>query len=122
MQLISYLSGGTFKKLRDDLVFGYLENSFPYVLAELIGGGLQSHWGEFSTYQKDWKLEDAESVTQFGYYNLYTRYTKPILNKKLEELQSMKVKYTDGIEKDKSVENVNEDMVEFIQLKKAFQF
>jgi hypothetical protein len=47
-----------------------------------------------------------------GKSTIYTRYTKPILNKKLEQIQVMK--------KDKNIEDVQEDMLEFTKIKKTF--
>ena len=105
------------KKTYSDLSYGYVENSFPYTIIDQLAGGRQANLDQlgiydFSSYQKDWRLKDAEVVMPLGTGIIYTRYTKPILNKKLEQMQVMK--------KDKNIEDVQEDMLEFTKIKKTF--
>ena len=105
------------KKTYRDLSYGYVENSFPYTIIDQMGGGRYVQWDkfgiyDFSSYQKDWRLKDAEMVMALATGAIYTRYTKPILNKKLEQIQVMK--------KDKNIEDVQEDMLEFTKIKKTF--
>ena len=105
------------KKAYSDLSYGYVENSFPYTIIDQMGGGRQANLDQsgiydFSSYQKDWRSKDAEQIMILGTGIVYTRYTKPILNKKLEQMQMMK--------KDKNIEDVQEDMLEFTKIKKTF--
>ena len=114
IQLTDYKNlSASLKQAYSNLFYGYLENSFPYVLAEVIDVGLQSSLGEFSNYQKGWKINEATVIKQVGDTKIYTRYTRPVLNEELEKLQNMK--------KDKSIDDTMADMLEFVQLKKAFQ-
>ena len=65
----------------------------------------------FPIYQKGWKQEDSVVVDstpeQIAVYN---RYTKPALRIELEEIQSS--------DNNKQVEDVNNDMKEFIRIRK----
>jgi len=99
------------KKTYRDLSYGYVKNSFPYTIIVDWSSALKISLYD-SSYQKDWKLKDAEVVMSVGKSTIYTRYTKPILNKKLEQIQVMK--------KDKNIEDVQEDMLEFTKIKKTF--
>ena len=75
------------KKTYSDLSYGYVENSFPYTIIDQMAGGRQASLDQlgiydFSSYQKDWRLKDAEVVMSLGTGIIYTRYTKPITKQK----------------------------------------
>tara|TARA_Y100000593_G_scaffold95044_1_gene198780 strand:+ start:3928 stop:6051 length:2124 start_codon:yes stop_codon:yes gene_type:complete len=107
--LVEFKQADLAAKLFEPMIFSYLANTFPYALVDIINSPERKN--NFPIYQKGWKQEDSVVVDstpqQIAVYN---RYTKPALRIELEEIQSS--------DNNKQVEDVNNDMKEFIRIRK----
>lgn len=103
--VIDFKEANSNLKLFEPMIYSYLANSFPYALISLDTTGTTN----FSFYQKNWKEQDSEIIVSTP-STIYNRYTKPALRKELEEIQSS--------DNNKQVEDVNNDMKEFIKIRK----
>jgi len=103
----------------------YLESSFPFVVLQLSGSGVEQPNEEYREYYDGWNIDNSEQISLENNKsiqdnegvavkaNVYLQYTKKMLNDQLTYLQkSSKI--------DSTNEDMNKDMKDFIDKKEEF--